>query len=820
MKKLMRLLAMTLAAAMLLSVGALAAENEGGGPRLVWNWLDWNEEGAYASDDALSGRSYGDEEMHMAAGDDFAVIFFTIGEDGKRTPVIPKAGKGVTIEKLAKEEIASGAKQSRYYVHVHLDDWTDTELTSGKAAMKVVAELPDVGFYTTAEAAQKGFLRNDQQPCDPAQLADNTVYFVSAPQDEYSRRVTGVKKSSNGDSGMYDLEKAGDNAWKITLKIPEDGGARINLEVTFQDPDGRTYTEERGYGFEYPQGIGLLADWLSWDDDPQPGGNPYGGNIDVIPYGEEYHLAFYFCEKEGDEPTPVPLDKLEVSKGVNVTPVVPGEAGKSHYGIITVDGWGDYTISYKGDSITLKSRLPGVGMFSKPEVSVDNFVHKLRYNPLHTYDTVYVGVNPSEGDDRVLESMELADFENKGQYALERYNDDFYKLTQKSIMIPDGDVLFNVTWKHADGSTETTTEGVWSERWPNALVSEKPVAGLPTLDDMVSYDGIKSQLSDKVTLKAGETKTVYLALTYCMEDEWVVYGGYPFMFSASSSDLKLTFAGDGKDIVKYTLSCDVPGEYTIGVCGMRFTILDEKGNDITDSFEYGLDYDFETSEWIVVKWDEATESVVPVDLDQKLTITCKSGEDRGWFPITVTVTGEAPKPAFPDVAATAWYAPAVTFANSNGYMNGNADGTFNPDGQIKGSEFAQILYNKEGKPAAADGASFNGVTTQWYAPAILWAAGKGIVTDTGDAAIAPEANLTRQQIALMLYNYMDKPAVTADLSGFADADQISGWAREAMEWAVSVGVLKGSDNGGVLSLNPTGTATRAQAAQILMNFFG
>lgn len=823
MKKLMRLLALTLAAAMLLSVGALAAENESGGPRLVWSWVDWDEEGAFVNDDRLSGREYGDEELHMAIGDDYCGIFFLTGEDGKRTPVIPKAGGGVTIEQMEKEEISSGAKQSQYYVHVRKTDWKDAEITSGKATMKVVGELPQVGFYTAAEATQNGYLRNDQQPCDLSQLPDKTAYFIATATDEdHGRHITNVKKGSDGNPSMYDLEKVSDSVWKIVMKA-EDGGVGVNLVFSWLDTSGSAYDEETGYWFEYPRGPELWKEWLTWEEDPQPESEPHGGNIDVVPVTEEYHLAFYTCEEDGKKLTPVPVDQLKADKGVTITPLVPGDAKKSHYAIVSVDGWGDYTISYNGYSLTLKSHLPEFGLYSQPKVSTDNFMSKLRYNPANPNDVVYVGACLPEGDERTLASVEFADFENRSQYTLERYNDDFYKLTRKSVNVPDGDINFNVTWKWPDGQTETRTEGVWSERWPNALVSEKPIAGLPTLEEMVSYDGIKSQLSDKVTLKTGESKTIYLAATYFIEDEWVAYGLHPLMFSTSSSALKLTFAGDGKDVTKYTLSCDVPGVYTIGIYGIDFTILDAKGNDISDTFEYGLDYDFEAGEWIVVEWDEATESAVPVDLDEEFTITCKSGEDRGWYPVTVTVTGDAAnKPTetptgFPDVKSTAWYASAVAFASANGYMNGNADGTFNPDGQVKGSEFAQILHNKEGKPAAADGAAFNGVTDQWYASAILWAAGKGIVTDTGDTAVAPTANLTRQQIALMLYNYMGKPAADADLSKFSDADKISGWALDAVKWAVSEGILKGNADG---TFNPTGTAKRSETAQILMNFFG
>ena len=196
-----------------------------------------------------------------------------------------------------------------------------------------------------------------------------------------------------------------------------------------------------------------------------------------------------------------------------------------------------------------------------------------------------------------------------------------------------------------------------------------------------------------------------------------------------------------------------------------------------------------------------------------------SAHDAPQTLVWIALDGEKPaasETSFADVGADRWFAPAVAYVSGAGLMKGNANGSFNPDGKITGAEFAQILFNKDGEPKAAEGAAFQGVESQWYAPAILWAAGAEIITDSGDAAVVPTENLTRQQIALMLYNYLGAPEGTADLSDFSDAGQISSWAQAAMEWAVSAKVLQGSAG----KLNPTGTASRAEVAQILMNYFG
>lgn len=829
MKKLMRLLALTLAAAMLLSVGALAAESEGAedGPKLVWAGLNWDE-GHFVDDDVLSGRVYGMEEMQLAPGDECAAIFFLIGENGTRTPVIPEAGKGVAIRKLEKDEIASGAKRSDYYVCVSIADWTDSEITSGKAAMKVTAALPDVGFYTKAEAAQSTLLRNDQQPMDPSQLTDNTFYFIRNETDPDQRKVTDVKKNSSGNSNMYDLEKVSDNVWKITLKIPKEGSAGVNLDVAFQETDGSTYTEQRGYGFEYPRGPEL---WLRWLDEDQYGyclsedAEAYGG---FQPHpGDECALIFYTCDyddKDEQTLTPVLVKDLKGSDGVTITDVSDQSADPMarYFVKVTVADWEkEYTITSGDYTMHFNSDLPNIGLYSKPELSVDAYLRDWRFSPVDPAETVYIGSYVPEGDDRVLTDLKLTQFENSDQFTLEKYNDQFYKLTRKTLDLSGTDIQFECTWKWSDGHAEIWNDGVWTEPYMSTLISEEPF--IDSIENRAFYDDVKDIASNSITLKAGETKTVYIAHTYYRDDwgGWRVMTAAPAVYSASSG-LKVEYAVGYP--TKYTISSTTPGSYQIGIGGVDILLYDKDGKDVTEEVfrdDIYNDYDFETGTWYLLKID-GEGNAEPYAFDGR--IEAKSMPfNPGWYPITVTVTGggstaatpETPT-AFSDVPAASWYAPAVAFANENGYMKGTPDGSFNPKGQIKGSEFAQILYNKEGKPAAADGASFQGVDSQWYAAPILWAAGKGIISDTGDAALVPTADLTRQQIALMLYNYMGKPEGRADLSAFTDAGQISAWALDAVQWAVGEGILKGSNN----VLNPVGTATRAETAQILLNFFG
>lgn len=175
-----------------------------------------------------------------------------------------------------------------------------------------------------------------------------------------------------------------------------------------------------------------------------------------------------------------------------------------------------------------------------------------------------------------------------------------------------------------------------------------------------------------------------------------------------------------------------------------------------------------------------------------------------------------PSRAFTDLKSGAWYHEAVDFVLRNGLMNGYGNGLFGPEGRLSRAQFAQILYNKEGRPAGAGSAPFTDVAADaWCAPAVAWAAERGIAGGYGGGLFGPDDPITREQLAVMLWRYAGSPAAPGGELSFIDAEQIGAHAREAICWAVESGVMSGK-GGGVL--DPKGLATRAQTAQMLKNF--
>lgn len=207
------------------------------------------------------------------------------------------------------------------------------------------------------------------------------------------------------------------------------------------------------------------------------------------------------------------------------------------------------------------------------------------------------------------------------------------------------------------------------------------------------------------------------------------------------------------------------------------------------------------------------EGVFTAEKDGTGSIVITAGTAKLTIPVTVQSM------PFTDVSLNAWYYDAVKYVYDNGLMSGTGNSLFSPAFTTTRNMIVQILYNKEGNPAVPYTGIFNDVPDgQWYTSAVEWAAGTKVVSGNGAGGFNPADNITREQLAVILYNYAAyagyDTTARGDTSTFTDAGKIHSWAADAMSWAVGTGVLKGSNN----ALNPLGTASRAEVAQVLMNF--
>ncbi len=181
---------------------------------------------------------------------------------------------------------------------------------------------------------------------------------------------------------------------------------------------------------------------------------------------------------------------------------------------------------------------------------------------------------------------------------------------------------------------------------------------------------------------------------------------------------------------------------------------------------------------------------------------------------------QKPSERFSDVAAGAWYEDAVSYVLGEELFNGTGSSTFSPDSPMTRAMLVTVLHRLEGTPSPAAGNTFTDVPSgQWYTDAVAWADQNSVVTGYGGGRFGTDDNITRQQLAAVLYRYASLKgydiSASAALSQYRDADSIADWAESAMRWAVSSGVITGMDSS---TLSPSGTASRAQVAVMLMRF--
>ena len=197
---------------------------------------------------------------------------------------------------------------------------------------------------------------------------------------------------------------------------------------------------------------------------------------------------------------------------------------------------------------------------------------------------------------------------------------------------------------------------------------------------------------------------------------------------------------------------------------------------------------------VLVKAD-GTEEIIKTSIttDNGVTVTLSDGD-------TVKIVDNSKK--FADVPASYWGSDYIDFVTSREIFSGTGANTFDPDLPMNRAMIVTVL-------AAYDGADTSSSGSAWYEAGQRWAMANGISDGTN-----MEQNLTREQLALMLWSYAGKPDARQSLTGYPDMGSVSSWAKQAMAWAVENGLISGVDG----ALAPQGEATRAQVATILMRF--
>ena len=283
-------------------------------------------------------------------------------------------------------------------------------------------------------------------------------------------------------------------------------------------------------------------------------------------------------------------------------------------------------------------------------------------------------------------------------------------------------------------------------------------------------------------------------------------------------------------------TCDKMGytTYTCSACGDSYVAdyVDAVGHDCeTETVPATcLGYGFVRESCKHCDYSVITEITAPLGHDYQAVVTAPTLDEGGYTTHTCSrcgdsyVDSETPAlghkcAAYTDIP-TDWAKEGICFVIENGLMVGTTSTTFAPKDTLTRAMLVTVLYRMAGSPAVDAPSGFTDVADgQWYSDAIAWAAANGIVNGVGGNKFAPSEPVTREQLAAIFFRYAKAEAPEADvLSGYPDTESVSTYARDAMAWAVSTGLVTGSKEADGTYLVPQGLAAREQAAAILMRY--
>ena len=383
-----------------------------------------------------------------------------------------------------------------------------------------------------------------------------------------------------------------------------------------------------------------------------------------------------------------------------------------------------------------------------------------------------------------------------------------------------------------DGSDALYVEFVNDKGFSTFSISAVVAASITTNGDTTYYETLQDAVNAvqngetiKLEKECVETATVSRAVNFTLNPNGKTFSG---TIAAGSRYSMTTF--ETSDKTKYTFtyvgggsssSISTPTTYAVNVNAATNGAVAadkktaSKGTTVTVTASPSKGY--------------VVDAVKVVDKDGKdVAVTGKDGKYVFTMPASaVTVTGsfkaETPAPAalpFTDVKSGNWFYDAVKYAYEQGLMTGTSATTFAPNGTMNRAMIVTVLYRLEKSPAVTGASKFTDVPAgQWYSDAVAWAAANKIVNGYDETTFGPMNAVTREQMAAILFRYeqvkgLENVTLEENLNRFPDQNKISAYAIPALQWAVGQKIINGNADG---TLDPTGTATRAQVAQIFTN---
>ncbi len=386
---------------------------------------------------------------------------------------------------------------------------------------------------------------------------------------------------------------------------------------------------------------------------------------------------------------------------------------------------------------------------------------------------------------------------------------------------------------HAGKPVETTAHKTYNNQL-SAIRYSKPIDGKPAIIVSTAAGEKNSRSNGTIyTFTLNEDKTMNLVGSYNVTPEsygyssitelkdgsiGVLYEGNDVAIHYENIQLDQLLTGSTENVAVAKLSKETvekaQAEHTPAALEMEAVLAGDK-------VEIQLPEDFKGTVDVEVPVKNVTSGTVAavVGADGGLQAVRKTVQsEKGLvLPVSGSCTIKILEQAnpFSDIKSGDWFYNAVRFATSRELFKGVSSTEFAPNTGVTRGMLASVLYNLEGRPEVAQqSARFKDVEAKdWYGAAVAWAAEQGIVSGRPDGTFGPNADITREQLAVMLYRYAGSPEIKGAELSHSDAGKISDYAKKAMQWANENGIINGNPQG---ELSPQGSATRAEVAQMMM----
>ena len=367
-------------------------------------------------------------------------------------------------------------------------------------------------------------------------------------------------------------------------------------------------------------------------------------------------------------------------------------------------------------------------------------------------------------------------------------------LAANGTVYPAGDIAFS--------TTDSVLKATWKDKEAAEItITFDPNGGTGTMQPMKVKSGENFTLPEcTFTPPEGKEFAGWLAAN------GTVYPAGDIAFSTTDSVLKATWKD--KEAAEITITFDPNG----GTGTMQPMKVKSGENFTLPECTFTPPEGKEFAGWLAANGEVyPAGNVVTSSIGQSFKATWKDTAE-------VDVTQ-----MFTDVTKN-WAYPGIQYCVTHQLMSGIGNNLFGPKLTTTRAQIVQILYNLEGEPKVSGKTPFTDLTQDWYQDAVLWAYQTGVVAGTSSTTFEPDRPVTREQIAVILMEYvtrvlkLERTWTPADLSTFPDAGSVSDWAKDAMADAVALGLISGASNGGQTLLEPQGSATREQVATILMEF--